>query len=77
MRSSMKVRVFFLAILLRLLGGVVLRRAGQEPEYKTVKGKSKPKYEESVFEEYRVETKRGSIYGVVQRPVVRRRSRFR
>ena len=40
------------------------------PGYKTTEGKSKPKYEESVIEEYRVDTKWGEIYGVVKRPVV-------
>jgi X-Pro dipeptidyl-peptidase len=40
------------------------------PGYKTTEGKSKPKYTESVVEEYRVDTKWGSIYGVVERPVV-------
>ena len=42
----------------------------QGPGYETTQGKSKPKYTESVVEEYRVDTKWGSIYGVVERPVV-------
>ncbi len=51
-----------------LVGPVPGAQAG--PGYKTTEGKSKPKYEESVVEEYRVDTKWGSIYGVVERPVV-------
>ena len=39
------------------------------PGYETTEGKSKPKYTESVVEEYRVETEHGMIYGIVERPV--------
>lgn len=38
--------------------------------YETTEGKSRPQYEESVMEEYRVDTDWGEIYGVVRRPVV-------
>ncbi len=43
---------------------------GDEPGYRTVHGRSEPIYTESVLEEYRVPTKHGTIYGVVERPVV-------
>lgn len=39
-------------------------------KYETATGKSQPRYDESVVEEYRVETRWGTIYGVVERPVV-------
>src|SRR3712207_5815242 len=38
--------------------------------YQTTKGKSKPRYSKSVGEEYRVKTRWGTIYGIVERPVV-------
>ncbi|HVE63150.1 MAG TPA: CocE/NonD family hydrolase [Mycobacteriales bacterium] len=43
---------------------------GEEGEYRTTKGKTEPIYTESVLEEYRIPTKHGTIYGVVERPVV-------
>jgi X-Pro dipeptidyl-peptidase len=44
--------------------------AQNPPEYETASGKSEPKYDEYVIEEYRVPTKWGKLYGVVERPVV-------
>ena len=44
--------------------------AHEDPGYETTSGKSRPQYEESVVEEYRVDTEWGEIYGVVRRPVV-------
>ncbi|MDQ3954901.1 MAG: CocE/NonD family hydrolase [Actinomycetota bacterium] len=44
--------------------------AQADPDYETTQGKSRPKYEKSVVEEYRVDTEWGEIYGVVRRPVV-------
>ena len=43
---------------------------GEEGEYKTTTGKTEPIYTESVLEEYRIPTKHGTLYGVVERPVV-------
>src|SRR5688500_4720544 len=43
---------------------------GQQQDYETTKGKSKPRYDEFIQEDYRVKTKYGRIYGVVVRPVV-------
>jgi X-Pro dipeptidyl-peptidase len=48
--------------------------AQQQPppaqSYETAEGKSQPKYDDFVVEEYRVPTKWGTLYGVVERPVV-------
>ena len=52
-----------------LLAGAPATAQGQG-DHKTTKGKSKPRFEDSVTEEYRVKTKWGTIYGIVQRPVV-------
>ena len=41
--------------------------------YKTTKGKSRPRYEKSTTQEYRVKTNWGTIYGIVERPVVPKR----
>lgn len=51
------------------LPGIAAHAAGPPP-YKTTVGKSKPIYDDYVVEEYRVPTKWGRLYGVVERPVV-------
>ena len=55
-----------------LVGSLVAapQQVSAQAQYETVAGKSKPVYEESIHEEYRVDTKWGSIYGLVERPVV-------
>ena len=62
------------AVVVLVLGLVGLTPGGAAaqppPSYETAKGKSQPRYDEYVVEEYRVPTKWGNIYGVVERPVV-------
>jgi X-Pro dipeptidyl-peptidase len=59
------------ALALVAVGLVPSGASAQKPsKYKTAVGKSQPKYDEYVTEEYRVETEHGTIYGEVKRPVV-------
>jgi X-Pro dipeptidyl-peptidase len=58
-------------LLLALIVGATAPAGAQpEPELQTVKGLSEPVYSEWVYEEYRVPTDHGTIYGIVERPVV-------
>ena len=72
--SDVRGRISALGIVLVLLAGALSlggSASAREPKpYATTTGKSQPIYDESVFEEYRVDTKWGEIYGIVERPVV-------
>jgi predicted acyl esterase len=71
MRNT-RARVGFLAALV-LLAAALAAGSGavaEEPEIQTVTGMSQPVYDEWTFEDYRVPTPHGTIYGIVERPVV-------
>lgn len=55
---------------LLLLGMPLTANAGEDDDYQTTVGTSEPIYHVQVTEEYHVPTKWGTIYGVVERPVV-------
>jgi X-Pro dipeptidyl-peptidase len=53
-----------------MLAGLLGAPAGAQEELQTVQGLSQPIYGEWVYDEYRVPTDHGTIYGIVERPVV-------
>ncbi|MGH2729219.1 MAG: CocE/NonD family hydrolase [Actinomycetota bacterium] len=63
-------RALLPALTAAVLAATGVAQAGNEEPYETTEGQSQPKYDESVVEEYRVQTKWGKLYGVIERPVV-------
>jgi X-Pro dipeptidyl-peptidase len=57
-------------VLIALVASGGVAQAGPDEPYATTEGKSQPKYDESVVEEYRIQTTWGKLYGIIERPVV-------